>query len=177
MKTPSLQNHDPHTCPRCDRVQSPDSGMTVGQRPPSDYGGKYGSTQVYPRTCANVRYLVFQPPSNAHGIGAMMGLIATAFRYALCLGRVFILEPTLEKRTLKKWRHPGCQASTFECYFRALSDCPLSEEDLAAGHELQGFDEPYHAPVRDVKVLIVNNFPLAGGICKMCGDGWTGDRR
>jgi hypothetical protein len=43
------------------------------------------------RTCSESKFLVFEPPSNRHGLGSMLEVTATAFRYALCLDRILVL--------------------------------------------------------------------------------------
>ena len=59
------------------------------------------------RSCANSKFLLFEPPSGDKGLGSMLHLTVGAFRFSLCLGRIFILVSNEEKKTLTKWKHPG----------------------------------------------------------------------
>ncbi|KAJ1404145.1 hypothetical protein B484DRAFT_404880 [Ochromonadaceae sp. CCMP2298] len=93
------------------------------------------------RSCAQSKFLVFEPPSHRHGLGSMLEVTATAFRYALCLDRILILNPIDYAPTLKKWAMPGCEGNPWECYFRPLSGCSLTPSEVtSAPVSSSGFD-------------------------------------
>jgi hypothetical protein len=114
-------------------------------------------------------------PSGSNGIGSMMQLSVGAFRLSLCLGRIFILVSKDEKKTLTKWRHPGCTGSTFECYFKHVSGCVLTQDDISNSIMIENGLYADESPYIDQKVLRLNRYPTTTGICKICGDEWTGN--
>lgn len=113
--------------------------------------------------------------SGSNGIGSMMHLIVGAFRLSLCLGRIFILVSKDEKKTLTKWRHPGCTGSTFECYFKHVSGCVLTQDDISNSIMIENGLYADKSPYIDQKVLRLDRYPTTTGICRICGDEWTGD--
>jgi hypothetical protein len=105
----------------------------------------------------------------------MMHLTVGAFRLSLCLGRIFILVSQNEKKTLTKWRHPGCTGSTFECYFKPVSGCVLTEQDIVNAITIKNGLYADELPYINQKVLRLDRYPTTTGICRICGDAWTGD--
>ena len=69
---------------------------------------------------------------------------------------------------------PGCQGNTFACYFEPLSDCFLTKEIIANAWTTDGSDRMDAPPLSQIKYLHLLRFPIKEGICKMCGDDWTG---
>lgn len=125
------------------------------------------------RTCNTSRILVYEPPSHKMGIGAIFQLIVAAMRYAICLNRILVLN-WKEEQTMQKWRHPGCQAATFECYFEDISDCTVTEADLMSAprsYDGEGFDE---FPLRNERVLILRGIAMKGE-CQTCYSTWRRD--
>jgi hypothetical protein len=136
--------------------------------------------QWAPRTCASSRFLVFEPPSDMHGLGSLLEVTAAAFRRALCLGRILLLqpEPALQRRTFLKWRHPGCAANALECYFEPLSGCSLGLDEMkrAVALNLTSTDGAFFDrwPLREERVLLLRGLPSAGP-CSLCNDRWPLD--
>ena len=61
---------------------------------PDDPSSYEVSVEQWPRrSCSQAKFLVFEPPSDQHGIGSMLEVIAAAFRFAICLDRILILQP------------------------------------------------------------------------------------
>ncbi len=124
--------------------------------------------------CQNAKFLVFEPPSDLHGIGSLLQVTAAAFRYAVCLDRIFVMSAVGQQATLSKWRHPGCgRQSTFECYFQTLHGCGgvLSQEDVESATNSSdgfGFDS---FPARTKRVLVLRGLPLSGD-CQLCHSAW-----
>lgn len=147
------------------------------------------------RTCANVRLLVYEPLSAKQGIGAMLEQVASAMKYAACLGRVLVLADTdtSQDGTLRKWRLPGCSGALLDCYFHPLSSnrppassapssealgyhqCrPTAEELVNAEESVDGLGFA-DFPLRDERVLILRGMPQVGP-CAMCDTtGWPTD--
>lgn len=132
------------------------------------------------RSCSTARFLVFEPPSDLHGVGSMLEVIAAAFRQALCLGRIFVLQPltTLQNLTYLKWRPAGCRGNALQCYFLPLSGCKPSRSEILHAVERNhsssdgmNFDR---FPLRGEKVLLLKGLPL-GGPCSLCHDKWPLD--
>jgi hypothetical protein len=145
------------------------------QFPDENDSGDGGNRTTEPKTsCQNAKFLVFEPPSDLHGIGSLLQVTAAAFRYAVCLDRIFVLSSVGQKSTLSKWRHPGCsRQSTFECYFQVLHGCghTLSREDVeSATNSSDGFGFDRY-PARQKRVLVLRGLPLSGD-CQLCHSAW-----
>lgn len=128
------------------------------------------------RTCSNSKYLVFQPPSDRHGIGSMVNIIAGAFRYAICMNRILVLEMINEDDTMAKWKHPGCIGNTFECYFESVHGCAstLTRQEIESAPRSdmgQHFDV---YPYTEAKVLVLHGHYMHGK-CRYCYDSWPTD--
>ncbi len=128
------------------------------------------------RTCSNSKYLVFQPPSDRHGIGSMVNIIAGAFRYAICMNRILVLEMVDEDETMTKWRHPGCVGNTFECYFEPIHGCAnaLTRQEIesAPRSDTGQYFDVY--PYTEAKVLSLHGHYIHGK-CRYCYDSWPTD--
>ena len=127
-------------------------------------------------SCVTSKYLVFEPISDKHGIGAMMELVAAAFRYAVCLDRILVLNFVNQEPTFLKWGHPGCQGSMFECYFQPVSGCILSTEEIAAAHYSTDGFEFHNFPLREERVLLLRGMPMEGP-CVLCHSEWPTESR
>ena len=91
--------------------------------------------------CSNSKFLIYEPPSEENGIGSMIQIIGSAFRQAMCLGRILYLNPgKFESKTLSRWMYPACDnsSSTVECYFERITSCTLSFEEIYSAHVSQG---------------------------------------
>jgi hypothetical protein len=122
-------------------------------------------------SCAASKFLVYEPPSHAHGLGSMLELIASTFRYAICLDRILVLNAFNQSGTLTKWIHPGCQGSFAECYFEPLSGCHLNEEEINSAFVSKDGDRFELFPLRDERVLVLKGMPLVGS-CSLCHSEW-----
>jgi hypothetical protein len=122
-------------------------------------------------SCGASKFLVYEPPSHAHGLGSMLELIASTFRYAICLDRILILNAFNQSGTLTKWIHPGCQGSFVECYFEPLSGCHLTEDDINRAFVSKDGDRFELFPLRDERVLVLTGMPLVGS-CSLCHSEW-----
>jgi hypothetical protein len=60
----------------------------------------------------------------------MLQLTAAAFRYAICLNRILVLQPFKQQSTFTKWRFPGCNGNTFECFFKPITNCHISVDEF-----------------------------------------------
>ena len=79
-------------------------------------------------TCDSVKFLIYEPPADYFGIGAMINMIAAMFRYAMCHKRVLLLAPkTVGDRFtnylgnnsfINRWSFPGCKSNLFEVCLR-----------------------------------------------------------
>jgi hypothetical protein len=122
-------------------------------------------------SCAASKFLVYEPPSHAHGLGSMLELIASTFRYAICLDRILVLNTFNQSGTLTKWIHPGCQGSFVECYFEPLSGCHLTEDDINSAFVSRDGDRFELFPLRDERVLVLKGMPMVGS-CSLCHSEW-----
>jgi hypothetical protein len=122
-------------------------------------------------SCAASKFLVYEPPSHAHGLGSMLELIASTFRYAICLDRILVLNAFNQSGTLTKWIHPGCQGSFAECYFEPLSGCHLTEDEIISAFVSKDGDRFEMFPLRDERVLVLKGMPLVGS-CSLCHSEW-----
>ena len=141
---------------------------------PDDHTVPALSTRGPRRTCASSKFLMFEPRSHQHGIGSLLEVTAVAFRYALCLDRILILSPIAQENTFMKWRHPGCQGNTFECYFERVTGCDIDFKSINVSRFSQtgeGFDL---YPLKHEKLLYLKGFPT-GGKCTLCNDPWPSD--
>ena len=115
--------------------------------------------------CSSMKFLVYEPPSEDHGIGSMIQIIGHVFRQAICLGRrLYLLPSAFEKRTLSRWKHPACsnESSTIECYFERISSCTLSDEEiLSAPTSSNGYGINAY-PLRNARVLRLIGLPAEG---------------
>ena len=105
----------------------------------------------------------------------MIEVTAAAFRFAICLDRIFILLPTKKQAvTYTKWRHNGCKANMLTCYFRDITGCHVSSKEIdyainnLASDTGKGFDA---YPLNKQKVLFLRGLPRAG-LCDLCYDTW-----
>lgn len=124
--------------------------------------------QPYARTCSTSKYLVYEPLSHFHGIGAIVEQILAAMQYSLCMNRIFVLA-TKVNGTLAKYSS-GCheEANPFVCYMEPLTSCHISEEDIRqappASTSGEGFDkEPYLSE----RVLVLRGLPEKGFCAKI----------
>lgn len=127
-------------------------------------------------TCATSKFLVYEPPSNMHGIGSMLELIAVSFRYAICLDRILVLRPYTNEPTLQKWIHSGCQGNFLECYFQPIGGCQLSAAEIAAAPLTKDGYQYDRYPLRDERVLVLKGMPLEGE-CTLCYSEWKESSR
>jgi hypothetical protein len=153
--------------------QYPDLDEPLGTR--STLFASSGPQSRTGRTCKNSKFLIFEPQSGMNGIGSMVQLIASAFRLALCLGRILVLRPKNEEESLTKWKHPGCRGSTFECYFLPFTGCSLTEEQFNNAMVASGGLSAENYPFKDAQFITLKDFPTWTGRCRICGDAWTGD--
>jgi hypothetical protein len=126
------------------------------------------------RTCANSKYLLYEPVSMHHGIGSIIEQLASAFRFAICANRILVLDhPNYSSATFLKWRYPGCRGSMMECYFQSIHGCEeeLSAEEYehAAVLDAGKFINDY--PHRDTRILRLHGLPSYGS-CALCGSSW-----
>eukprot|EP01036_Dinobryon_divergens_P027108 gene27108-35827_t len=129
------------------------------------------------RSCDTAKFLVFEPPSENHGLGSMLEVVAAAFRKAICLDRILVLQPlvTLQALAMLKWLHPGCRGNVFECYFQPISGCVVTAEEIERAKQLNhtstngDFFDAY--PLRDERVLLLHGLPVSDP-CGLCMDQW-----
>lgn len=156
---------------------TPHSANLPGAAPGSDRSKQWKDWSVESsNTCATSKFLVYEPPSNMHGIGSMLELIAVTFRYAICLDRILVLRPYTEEPTLQKWIHPGCQGNFLECYFQPISGCQLSAAEIAAAPVTKDGYQYDRYPLRDERVLVLKGMPLEGD-CTLCYSEWKENSR
>ena len=115
--------------------------------------------------CESGKFLLYEPPSNANGVGSMIQLVGSVFRQALCLGRRLYLIPSIfEEHTLSRWKVEGCgnETSTLECYFEPLTSCRLSPEEIInAPVSKSGYGIDVY-PLRDTRVVRLAGLPAQG---------------
>lgn len=128
------------------------------------------------RTCENAKFLIYEPPSNLHGIGSMLEVTAAAMRFAICLDRILVPLQRNQLGTMLKWRPAGCQTNPFDCYFQPLSHCPIDPEELLNPEKTieirasGSLDLSLH-PWRRYKYIIYHGLPVDGP-CQLCFDTW-----
>eukprot|EP01041_Mallomonas_annulata_P001297 gene1297-2509_t len=126
------------------------------------------------RTCNNSKFLIYDPISESSGIGSMIIQIVSTFRFAICLGRIFVLDPTSIVSHLSRWKLPGCRGTTFECYFEKLHRCPISQDDVKSaptaifGENLDKF------PLNEERFVRLEGLPVRGK-CTLYGSQWEGN--
>jgi len=130
------------------------------------------------RACSSSKFLVFEPPSRRHGIGSMLEVIAVAFRYAICLDRILLLNFVDLSPTILKWQHSGCRngvgSSVWECYFEDISGCydSVSPEEVQAAHSSEDGFEFNYFPLSQQRVLVLKGLPSQGE-CTVCHSSWS----
>jgi hypothetical protein len=125
------------------------------------------------RTCETVKYLIYEPPSDLHGIGSLLEVTAAAMRFAICLDRVLLLLPSNQSKTILKWLPAGCQHNVFECYFQPITHCSVSEEDISNApvvHATGGLDLSAY-PWKRYRHIVYKGLPLDGP-CRLCYSRW-----
>ena len=163
---PLLKHSDPLRRPSID---IPASNVT-------DWSVRPRSGSKTRASCLTSKFLVYEPPSDKHGIGSILELIASTFRYAICLDRILVLNPYQQAPTALKWMQPGCQGSFAECFFESVSGCVLSEEEIAAAPVSSDGDMFNTFPLREERVLVLKGMPLVGE-CTLCHNEWSKDNR
>ena len=69
----------------------------------------------------------------------------------------------------------GCGKNTFECYFQQLTGCHVTPSDVADAIVITDSEHVHGPPYSEEKFLYLKEYPTSRGICRMCGDEWTGD--
>lgn len=135
--------------------------------------GNFKAT-MEPRSCENVKFLVFEVPSHQNGIGSMMLVISAMFRYAICLDRILVLSMHNQLGTLTKWGHPGCEGDVWGCYFLPITNCDIPYEILSKVPKYFNTDNFELSPLRDERVLVLIDFLpwMNSGKCSVCYDDW-----
>jgi hypothetical protein len=125
------------------------------------------------RTCEMVKYLIYEPPSDLHGIGSLLEVTAAAMRFAICLDRVLLLLPTNQSNTIRKWLPAGCHHNVFECYFQPVTRCAVSEEDIKNAPIVYatGSLDLSAYPWKKYRHLVYKGLPLDGP-CRLCYSRW-----
>lgn len=133
-------------------------------------------TSLWPkRTCANAKYLIYNPWSKRSGLGSMWEQIAAAMRYALCHDRIFILYTRADQEgSIRKWAYPGCLGNVWECYFRRISSCPLTDTDFDTMTHVNAEEDIGSEYLSRVRILSMRGM-LTVGACAACNSTWPMD--
>jgi hypothetical protein len=96
-----------------------------------------------------------------------MEQVQAAMHYALCLGRILLMQPNDVEGSLARYRPDDCQANNpFVCYFEALSSCTLTDDEweqasLTASSTGEHWEE---RPWNETRILMLKGLP-ASGVC------------
>lgn len=122
------------------------------------------------RSCQTAKFLVYEPLSSHFGPAAIIEQVQAAMQYALCLDRIFIMQPNDVEGSLARYRPDDCQANNpFVCYFEALSSCTLTDEEweqasLTASSTGHHWEE---LPWNETRVLMLKGLPVGGACAKL----------
>eukprot|EP00602_Paraphysomonas_sp_CaronLab_P012717 CAMPEP_0185038096 /NCGR_PEP_ID=MMETSP1103-20130426/33322_1 /TAXON_ID=36769 /ORGANISM="Paraphysomonas bandaiensis, Strain Caron Lab Isolate" /LENGTH=844 /DNA_ID=CAMNT_0027576369 /DNA_START=241 /DNA_END=2776 /DNA_ORIENTATION=+ len=139
-------------------------------------GSMNSGTEHQRRGCSGAKYLLFEPSTEKNGIGSMLAQIAVMMRFAICNDRILYLTPRRfirNPKTHNRWMHSLCEDSLFECFFRPLTSCRPSDDEMADAYVLANGHEIEEYPYRDMKTLAMFQMSWTGK-CTVCGSPWDG---
>ena len=125
--------------------------------------------------CKQKKFLVYEVPAAQRGIGSLFHLYAVMLRFALCHGRILYIQPMNTSIAENKWLHPGCNGDVMSCYFNPITNCILTEEEIATAPLVPSGLALDTYPWTPIRVVKFNGLP-ADGKCSLCGDRWEGDK-